>query len=149
MYRPGGGTPPLWESEEMTLRELANQPGACPTNRQGERDAVQRHDHDPETTAEAISAHEELWKGEKKMSDLPERIWFSIGNGVPKYSLSYYKSLGATEFVRADIAPAAAGSLHVLDLQAVRDQLEIQGRDGNWNYDQYMAGMYSGLECAL
>ena len=33
------------------------------------------HDNDPETTAEAISEHEELWKGEKKMNDLPERIW--------------------------------------------------------------------------
>jgi len=37
MYRPGGGIPPLWERKEMTLRELENQPGACPTNRQGER----------------------------------------------------------------------------------------------------------------
>jgi len=120
-----------------------------------------------------------------RMSDLPERIWFSIGNGVPKYSLSYYKFLGATEFIRADLAPAVGysreqmtdalrhfigparsidvehymnsltpaaevvGSSDVVDLQAVRDQLEIQGRDGNWNYDQYMAGMYNGLECAL
>lgn len=31
----------------------------------------------------------------------------------------------------------------------VRDQLRIQGENGNWNYDAYMQGMYNGLECAL
>ncbi len=31
----------------------------------------------------------------------------------------------------------------------LRDQLRIQGSDGNWNYDAYMQGMYNGLECAL
>lgn len=35
------------------------------------------------------------------------------------------------------------------DLQKVRDQLAIQGLDGNWDYDWYMCGMYNGLECAL
>jgi len=31
----------------------------------------------------------------------------------------------------------------------LRDQLRIQGENGNWNYDAYMQGMYNGLECAL
>ena len=43
----------------------------------------------------------------------------------------------------------APASSEVVGLQAVRDQLEVQGRDGNWNHDQYMLGMYNGLECAL
>ena len=34
-------------------------------------------------------------------------------------------------------------------LQPVRDQLEVQGRDGNCNHNSYMLGMYNGLECAL
>jgi len=51
-----------------------------------------------------------LTKRSKPMSDLPERIWFSIGNGVPKYCLSYYKFLGATEFIRADLAPTVGFS---------------------------------------
>jgi len=51
------------------------------------------------------------------------------------------------EYYMNSLTPVASSD--VVDLQAVRDQLEIQGRDGNWNYDQYMAGMYNGLECAL
>lgn len=31
----------------------------------------------------------------------------------------------------------------------LRDQLRIQGEQGNWNYDAYMLGIYNGLECAL
>jgi hypothetical protein len=45
--------------------------------------------------------------------------------------------------------PAVAPSLLNDGLDAVRDQLNIQGQHGNWNYDQYMHGMYNGLECAL
>lgn len=32
------------------------------------------------------------------------------------------------------------------DLKNVRD---IQGYNGNWNYDEYMWGVYNGLELAL
>jgi hypothetical protein len=28
----------------------------------------------------------------------------------------------------------------------MREMLEVQGRDGNWNYDAYMQGMYNGME---
>lgn len=31
----------------------------------------------------------------------------------------------------------------------VRDLLEIQGRDGIWDCDDYMQGLYNGLEMAL
>ena len=31
---------------------------------------------------------------------------------------------------------------------ALRDLIEIQGRDGNWNYDEYMHGLYNGLVVA-
>jgi len=34
----------------------------------------------------------------------------------------------------------------IKDLRRMRD---VQGRDGNWNYDLYMLGMYNGLEAAL
>ena len=34
-------------------------------------------------------------------------------------------------------------------LASVRKQLNMQGQNGNWNYDPYMQGMYNGLECAL
>lgn len=33
--------------------------------------------------------------------------------------------------------------------KAVRDQIDVQGQNGNWNYNPYMHGMYNGLECAL
>ena len=33
--------------------------------------------------------------------------------------------------------------------EKVRDVHKIQGQWGNWNYDQYMRGMFNGLELAL
>ena len=35
------------------------------------------------------------------------------------------------------------------DLDALRNFVHIQGQDGNWNHDDYMCGLYNGLECAL
>lgn len=32
------------------------------------------------------------------------------------------------------------------DLRTIRD---IQGSDGNWNYDNYMCGLYNGIELSL
>jgi hypothetical protein len=34
-------------------------------------------------------------------------------------------------------------------LNALKDMVEIQGRDGNWNCDEYMHGMYNGMEFML
>ena len=34
-------------------------------------------------------------------------------------------------------------------LDPLRDQLDVQGAHGNWNYNDYMLGMFNGLECAL
>jgi len=31
----------------------------------------------------------------------------------------------------------------------MRDLVEIQGRDGTWNYDKYLFGMYNGMELML
>jgi hypothetical protein len=31
----------------------------------------------------------------------------------------------------------------------LRDQLRVQGEHGNWNCNEYMLGMFNGLECAL
>jgi hypothetical protein len=33
-----------------------------------------------------------------------------------------------------------------IKLEAMRELLKIQGSDGNWNLDEYMLGMYNGIE---
>jgi hypothetical protein len=34
-------------------------------------------------------------------------------------------------------------------LLKLRPLVEIQGNNGNWNYDDYMCGLFNGLEMAL
>jgi hypothetical protein len=34
-------------------------------------------------------------------------------------------------------------------IEDLRHMVEAQGRDGTWNYDPYMQGLYNGLEFAL
>ncbi len=34
-------------------------------------------------------------------------------------------------------------------IKSLKDLLEVQGRDGNWNYDPYMHGMYNGMVLGL
>ena len=34
-------------------------------------------------------------------------------------------------------------------IKSVRHMRDVQGYDGNWNYDPYMQGLYNGLEFAL
>ncbi|MFP7275770.1 hypothetical protein SFC17_12650 [Bacillus paralicheniformis] len=34
-------------------------------------------------------------------------------------------------------------------LRAMREMVKIQGTDGNWDYDEYMCGMYNGMELML
>ncbi|MED4411028.1 hypothetical protein [Bacillus licheniformis] len=34
-------------------------------------------------------------------------------------------------------------------LRAMREMVKIQGADGNWDYDEYMRGMYNGMELML
>lgn len=31
-------------------------------------------------------------------------------------------------------------------IDGMREILETQGNDGNWNYDEYMFGLYNGME---
>jgi hypothetical protein len=31
-------------------------------------------------------------------------------------------------------------------LKQMREMLDVQGNNGNWNYDPYMLGMYNGME---
>jgi hypothetical protein len=33
--------------------------------------------------------------------------------------------------------------------EQIEEMVKIQGRDGNWNYDEYMHGMYNGMELIL
>ena len=34
-------------------------------------------------------------------------------------------------------------------LTKLKEQLAVLGNDGNWNYDDYMLGMYNGMELAV
>ena len=34
-------------------------------------------------------------------------------------------------------------------IKKLKEMIEVQGQDGNWNYDPYMHGMYNGMVCAL
>jgi hypothetical protein len=34
-------------------------------------------------------------------------------------------------------------------IEKMKEMLEVQGHDGNWNYDEYMFGMYNGMEFML
>jgi hypothetical protein len=34
-------------------------------------------------------------------------------------------------------------------IEKMKEMLEIQGSEGNWNYDQYMLGLYNGMEFML
>ena len=34
-------------------------------------------------------------------------------------------------------------------LHDLKDLVKIQGRDGNWNYSEYMREMFNGMELAL
>lgn len=34
-------------------------------------------------------------------------------------------------------------------IEKMREMLEIQGEDENWNYSEYMFGMYNGMEFML
>ena len=34
-------------------------------------------------------------------------------------------------------------------LNDLKDLVKIQGRDGHWNYSEYMRGMFNGMELAL
>lgn len=37
----------------------------------------------------------------------------------------------------------------MVPIQEIEELLEIQGRNGNWNYSSYMCGLYNGLALAL
>lgn len=34
-------------------------------------------------------------------------------------------------------------------IETMKEMMKIQGADGNWNYDEYMHGMYNGMEFML
>ncbi len=33
--------------------------------------------------------------------------------------------------------------------ESLKEMVEVQGRDGNWNCDEYMHGMFNGMEFML
>ncbi|SES02868.1 hypothetical protein [Salipaludibacillus aurantiacus] len=35
------------------------------------------------------------------------------------------------------------------ETKVMKEMLDIQGSDGNWNYNEYMHGMYNGMEYML
>ena len=52
------------------------------------------------------------------------------------------KPLEVRELLRAKLSEPEAGA-------KMQEMLEVQGSDGNWNYDSYMHGMYNGMEYML
>lgn len=36
-----------------------------------------------------------------------------------------------------------------ISVKELKDMVEVQGRDGNWNYSAYMRGMFNGMEFML
>lgn len=57
----------------------------------------------------------------------------------PNYSINAYELLAILEeFVIGD-----------KKMEAVNDLLKIQGLNGNWNHDEYMQGMYNGMELII
>lgn len=36
-----------------------------------------------------------------------------------------------------------------MNIEDIKRIKEIHGQNGNWNYDEYMLGLYNGLELAL
>ena len=39
--------------------------------------------------------------------------------------------------------------MNAKQLSELKDIVKLQGRDGNWNYSEYMRGMFNGMELAL
>lgn len=39
--------------------------------------------------------------------------------------------------------------MNINQIEMMEETLRIQGYDGNWNYDEYMFGMYNGMELML
>jgi hypothetical protein len=52
-----------------------------------------------------------------------------------------HKTVAAIEAIRARLAQP-----ELEPVAQMREMLEVQGRDGTWNYDTYSQGMYNGME---
>ena len=39
--------------------------------------------------------------------------------------------------------------MNAKQLNDFKDLVKIQGRDGNWNYSEYMRGLFNGMEMML
>lgn len=63
------------------------------------------------------------------------------GNGIYPTAYCY----GRLEQLLAD----ARTKLLDETMMRLRDMVKIQGRKGNWDYDEYMRGMYNGMELML
>ena len=55
----------------------------------------------------------------------------------------------ATELLRTRLAQPEQEPVVDERIKSVRHMRDVQGYDGNWNYDPYMQGLYNGLEFAL
>jgi hypothetical protein len=48
------------------------------------------------------------------------------------------------------LKPKGSIQIMLMDrLATLNHMLEVQGEDGNWNHDEYMCGIYNGLEYAV
>jgi hypothetical protein len=67
------------------------------------------------------------------------------GNPFEKDTHAYWAWAGW----KAAEQPAQRKPLTDERIESVRHMRDVQGYDGNWNYDPYMQGLYNGLEFAL
>jgi hypothetical protein len=50
------------------------------------------------------------------------------------------------DWAMENVTPARISQPEPEPVIKMKELLEVQGRDGNWNLDQYMQGMYNGME---
>ena len=101
-----------------------------------------------------------------KVSDMKEGLhyWITHKDGVETCLVYCYRSNdvlgvgfnaanGGGFIPLTDLHTAEAvldyPSYFVSKIEKIQQCHDIQGQDGNWNYDEYMRGLYNGLELVL
>jgi hypothetical protein len=70
--------------------------------------------------------------------------WGHAGGKWFAWERVYYKGYKWTPFVKVKKRHS-----HRKNIEALKSMVSVQGDHGNWNYDDYMFGMFNGMELAL
>lgn len=76
----------------------------------------------------------------RKLSELSVKVDVDVSEALTGLKALQREAKKATQCLR-EVERVSLADAHEL--------LRIQGNDGNWNYDQYMHGMYNGMECVI